>query len=263
MRVRGVELAVLDRGRGPVVCFSHGLLWSKEMFQPQIDALSDRFRCVAWDHRGQGASEVPPSAVISIEEVTADAAALIEAMGLGPVHFVGLSMGGFVGMRLAARRPELVRSLVLIDTAADREPPRNAAKYARLCAATRLLGVVDPIADRVMPVMFGDSFLSDPARAELRATWRARLRSNRRSIVRAVQGVIHRQGVFHELGRIRCPTLVLHGEEDRAIAMERARRTADAIDGARLVPLPRAGHTSTIENPEAVTAELAAFLDGR
>ena len=78
MKVNGLELAVDDTGDGPTICFSHGLLWSKEMYAPQIEALKDRFRCVAWDHRGQGASEVPWDDVVTIEQVTADAAALIQ-----------------------------------------------------------------------------------------------------------------------------------------------------------------------------------------
>ena len=109
----GERIYYVDEGSGPdTIVFSHGLLWSGEMFRPQIDALKDRFRCVAFDHRGQGQSPVARSGY-DMDTLTADAAALIEGVGAAPCHFVGLSMGGFVGMRLAARRPELLRSLLI------------------------------------------------------------------------------------------------------------------------------------------------------
>src|SRR5262249_59370825 len=99
-----------------------------------------RFRCVAFDFRGQGQSEVTESGY-DLETLTADAIELIEKLRLAPAHFVGLSMGGMIGMRLAARRPELVRSLALLETSADPEPEENVPKYRRFNPAAPLLWV--------------------------------------------------------------------------------------------------------------------------
>lgn len=262
IRVNGIRLAYDDTGgRGPAVMFSHGLLASRHMFAPQIAALRDTHRCVAWDHRGQGDSEVPSGRSCTMDDCAEDAAALIAALGLGPVHFVGLSMGGFVGIRLAARRPALIRSLTLLDTAADPEPTSNIPRYRRMLAFARVFGVRAPLADRVMPILFGRSFLNDPHRSLLRAQWRARLMGNRRSVAKAVRGVLERPGVEEALSAVRCPTLVLHGDEDTAIAEPRARALAAGIAGARFVSIPRAGHTCTIENPAAVNAALVSFLE--
>lgn len=260
MRINGVDLHVEDVGIGPPVVFSHGLLWSAKMFAPQIRALADRFRCVSYDHRGQGRSQIPKERTIEIETVTDDAVALIRALHLAPCHFVGLSMGGFVGMRIAARHPELVRSLTLIETAADPEPRENLPKYRVLNALARLnlLGLVAP---RVMPIMFGDTFLRDPERATERERLLDLLRTNRRRIYRAVNGVLYRQGVEQEVGRIRCPTLIVRGDEDRAIALDRVLALHGAIPGSELVRLPTGGHTITLEEPEAVSRALSDFLD--
>ena len=259
--VNGARLWVEDTGGArPPVVFSHGLLWSARLFDPQIAALRGRYRCVAYDHRGQGLSgPAPGRGPVTIEQCYDDLVALVDQLGAGPVHVVGLSMGGFVAMRLAARRPDLVRSLALLDTSADPEPEANRSRYRRLARAVRWFGV-RPVADRVIPIMFGRTFLTDPARAADRALWRARLLENRRDVWRAVHGVIDRAGVADEVARITAPTLVVAGDEDVATVPARAARLAALIPRARLTTVPGAGHSSTVEQPARVTALLAEFL---
>ena len=117
--VNGVRLHYEDTGQGTEnVVFSHSFLLSGEHFAPQIKKLSRHYRCLAFDHRGHGASEAPDSGY-DMENLYADAVSFIEAVGCSPCHFVGLSTGGFIGLRIGIRRPELLRSLVLMDTSAD------------------------------------------------------------------------------------------------------------------------------------------------
>lgn len=190
----------------------------------------------------------------------ADAVELVRQLDLGPVHFVGLSMGGFVGMRLAARRPDLVRSLTLIETSADPEDPAKLSRYRLLSRVARHLGV-GVVVEPVMKIMFGRTALSDPARAAERAALQASLLGNDMKGMRpAILGVITRKPIAPELGKIRTPTLVLSGAGDVAVVSARSRQMADAIAGAKFVVVPRAGHTSTLEEPALVTAELEKFL---
>src|SRR4051812_42503438 len=128
----GMSLYYEDTGpgsTGETIAFSHGLLWGTELFAPQIAALKARYRCIAWDHRGQGKSGSDHRDTIDMELVWQDAVQLLEAKVAGPVHFCGLSMGGFVAMRMAARRPDLVRSVILLETSSDPEPRENIARY--------------------------------------------------------------------------------------------------------------------------------------
>ena len=257
LQVDGARLHYQDSGGpGPAIVFAHGLLWSTALWRFQVAAFRDRFRCIAFDFRGQGRSEVTASGY-DMETLTLDAAQLIEKLVAGPVHFAGLSMGGFVGMRLAARRPELIKTLALLDTAADREPRINLPRYTLLGWLTRPFGAA-PLSGQVMKVMFARTFLRDPARAALRAQMRQELIGNGLAgSLRATGGVLHRQAVEKsELARIRCPTLVISGAEDAAIKPVRSRRLAEQIPGARFVSIPRAGHTATIEEPEAINAAL-------
>jgi len=243
-------------GKGPAILFSHGLLWSTAMWRFQIEEFRRDFRCVAYDHRGQGKSEVTADGY-DMDTVTQDAIRLIEKLAIAPVHFVGLSMGGFVGMRIAARRPELVRSLALIETASDPEPRLNVPRYKLLLFFSRIFGV-PALTPAVMKVMFGKTFLGDPARKELRQSMvQALIDNDWVGMGRAIDGVLRRQPVApEEMAKIRCPTIVISGAEDRAVVPARSERTARQIPGARFMTIPRAGHTSSIENPEAVNAAL-------
>lgn len=258
--VNGVELFYEDTGGpGEAILFSHGLLWNTSLFAPQVTALKGRYRCVAYDHRGQGRSADGQGSEIGMDLLTEDAVALIAALGLGKVHFCGLSMGGFVGMRLAARFPHLVRSLILCETSADAEPEENVPKYRKLNFVARWLGLRFVTA-KVLPILFGRTSLTDASRAAEKAAWRKQLDGNRRSIWRAVNGVINRSPVIDELPRITAPTLVIVGDEDVATTPAKAERIAKAIRNARLVRIPKAGHSSTVEQPQAVNAAMLQFL---
>lgn len=248
-------------GPGEPVVFSHGLLWNTTLFAPQVAALSDRYRCIAYDHRGQGRSADDARQVIDMDLLTADAVALIRALDIGPVHFCGLSMGGFIGMRLAARHPELVRSLILCETSAGPEPAENAPRYKRMNLVARWLGprVVIPA---VMPILFGKTSLTDPTREAQRREWKRQLNKNRRSIWRAVNGVILREPVAGELPKIVAPTLVIVGAEDVATTPAKAQQIAALIPRSSLAIVEAAGHSSTVEQPEAVNAQIERFLAG-
>jgi pimeloyl-ACP methyl ester carboxylesterase len=259
--VNGTELHYVDTGGpGETLLFSHGLLWNTTLFAPQMAAFRDRYRCVAYDHRGQGLSADDTRRTIDVDLLTDDAVALIETLDLGRVHFCGLSMGGFVGMRLAVRHPRLLRSLVLCDTSAEPEPVENVPRYKRMNRAARWLGprVVMP---QVMPILFGKTALTDPARADDRREWQGELNKNRRSIWRAVNGVLTREPILSELPKIGAPTLVIVGDEDVATDPAKAQRIASGIPGARLVVIPQAGHSSTVEQPAAVNAAIERFLE--
>ena len=258
----GVRIHYTDTESGAeTIVFSHGLLFSGAIFEKQIAHLKARYRCIAYDHRGQGLSS-PAADGYDMDTQTNDAIALIEKLGPGRCHFAGLSMGGFVAMRLAIRRPELLRSIILMGTSADPEPAENISKYRRLNIVARWIGLW-PVVAKVMPIMFGATFLNDPARAEERAVWRQRiLANNRMAITRAVDGVVGRDGVYNHLDKIDLPALIIVGEEDVATVPARAERLHERIAGSKLVRIASGGHTSSVEEPAAVNAALDAFLAG-
>lgn len=259
--VNGTELFYEDTGpgaTGETIVFSHGLLWTTELFAQQIAALRSRYRCIAWDHRGQGRSAADHREHIGMELVWQDAVALLEALDVGPVHFCGLSMGGFVAMRMAARRPDLVRSIILIATSSDPEPLESVPRYRLLSRIVRLLGPW-AVRDRVAPIMLGKTILTERSRHSDVQRFMS-IMTRRRDIWRAVNGVIDRGGAHDELSRVTAPTVVIVGEEDVATPPARAEKIALGIRHAEIVSIPRAGHSAPVEEPVAVTATIDGFL---
>lgn len=248
-----------DKPDSQTVFFGHGLLFSGWMFHPQIAELRDEYRCVAIDWRGQGQSTATKHGY-DMDTLADDAVALIEHLGTSPVHYVGLSMGGFIGQRIAARRPELVRTLTLLDTGAGPEDPEKVRKYKMLGTIYRLTGI-GPLRKAVFPIMFGPAFLSDSSRGPVIDEWLQQLgRARRSGVSKAVMGVANRQAVEAEIDAIKAPTLVVVGADDVATPPYKSQRIAELVSGARLEQIPDCGHSSTLEQPDAVTRLLREFL---
>lgn len=251
--------APAGRLEAPTILFGHGLLFSGWQFNLQIYALRRYYRCLAIDWRGQGASS-GAARPFDMDTLTEDAAHLVRSLGVAPAHYVGLSMGGFVGIRLAARHPELVRSLVLMNTSAGPEDPAKADRYRTMARIYRFTGI-GPLRRAVLPLMFGPAFLADPDSEDVIDEWERRLRRYPRSSVRdAVLAVANRAGVEDELAAIDVPTLVIGGAQDAATPPAHAQALAAGIRGARLEIIDDCGHSSPLERPDVVTELLRGFL---
>lgn len=151
---------------------------------------------------------------------------------------------------------------MLLETSADPEPESNIGRYRMLNFVARWFGL-GLVANRVMPIMFGEKFLSDESRVSEKELWRKRMTENHRlGITRAVRGVIEREGVYEELKDISLPTLIIVGDQDVATVPAKAERMHSQIRDSKLVVIPGAGHTSTVEEPIAVNAAIEEFLAG-
>ena len=162
----GPPLAARDAA---AVVFGHGVLFSGRSFAGQVARLRDRYRCVTIDWRGQGRTPATESGY-DMDTLTEDTIGVVEALGLAPVHFVGLSMGGFVGMRLGARHPELLRSLTLIETSAGPEDRRERPHATGCWRWSTASWACDPVKSQVLPVLFGPTYLADPSGPRPRST---------------------------------------------------------------------------------------------
>lgn len=259
--INGAKQFVEDTGgAGTPILFIHGLMLPSTSWRAQVARFRTTHRIITYDLRGQGRSEQTREG-LDLDSLAEDAAALLDRLVQGPVHAVAFSMGTFVAMRLAARHPDLVRSLTLIGPSADAEERSNLPRYRALIAFVRLFGP-GPVAGPLMRILFGDTFLRNPdARAE-RDHWRGVLRGLPRALSRAAAASAGRAAIHDLLPAITVPTLVVSGTEDRPISPDRALRVHRGIAGSRFEAVPETGHAVMIERPATFNALLADFLRG-
>lgn len=259
IKVNGAALHYEIAGAGTeTIVFVHGLMLASESFEAQVEALKDRYRVITFDLRGQGRSEKTRNR-LDIDSLAEDTVALIERLTTDRVHLVAFSMGTFVAMRIAARRPHFVRSLCLIGPSADAEEPENMPKYRQLIRFVRAFGP-RLVANRLMMILFGDTYLNAPEVASQRRRWRRVIERLPRALHRAAAASAHRQAITAELPRIVAPTFIVSGEEDRPISPARARAVHAGIAGSRFLAFEKTGHAVMIERPDAFNAALIAFL---
>jgi 3-oxoadipate enol-lactonase len=251
----GATVGVTDSGGdGPVIVFSHGLLMNHTMFAPQLAALRDAYRVVTWDERGHGEAEHDSD--WSYWDSADDVLALLDHLGVEQAVLAGMSQGGFLSLRAALRSPERVRALVLLDTQAGVEDPAVVPLYEGMAAAWAARGPSQESLDFTAAAILG-SGADDVA-------WKQHWASipNHRA-PQNMHPLITRDDLTDRLGEITCPVLVVHGDADASIPVEKAAALVDGLPAALpLVLVPGAGHAANLTHPDVVNPAVRAFLDG-
>ena len=262
VQTNGAQLYYERRGQGEPLLLVHGLLFSAESWRDQLDSLSDLYDVIAVDLRGQHRSQTTDDlADYDLWNQAEDIHGLIAALGVAPVHYAGLSMGGMIGMRLAIRHPEDLRDLVLLDTSARCEDPEKVERYEAMRQVMKI-GEIDRVLPALPPVFFADAYVAEhPERVE---AWFETLRQGRADgFEMASRAVDYRDDIADQVQQVRLPTLVIHGREDVPIPMAEAELIAATIPGARLEVVEGAGHQSNMDHPEEVTRLIRDFLAAR
>ena len=259
IKTNGVEMYYERKGSGEPLLLVHGLLFSAESWRDQFDTLSAEYDVIAVDLRGQHRSETTTDpAGYDLWNQMEDVHGLITALGVAPVHYAGLSMGGMIGMRLAIRHPEDLRDLILLDTSARGEDPEKVERYEAMRHVMGK-GEIDHVLPALPVVFFADAYVDQHA-DKVEAWFDALRAGNPDGFALASRAVDHRDDISDELGVIDLPTLVIHGTEDVPIPMEEAELLAARIPGAQLEVVEGAGHQSNMDHPEEVTALVRGFL---
>jgi 3-oxoadipate enol-lactonase len=234
----------------PAVVFANSLGTDLRLWDRVLPLLPTGLRYVRYDKRGHGLSSLGGGTVIG--DHADDAIAVIEQVAQGPVVFVGLSIGGLIGQVVASRRPDLVRALVLSNTAAKLGTFES--WQTRIDAV--LGGGLESIADAVMERWFAPDFR---ARAEL-ALWRAMLTRTPVQGYTAACSALAGADQTTATAALRLPTLVIAGSKDGASPTAIVKATADLIPGSAFHEICGAGHLPCVEFPAAWAALVAPFL---
>jgi 3-oxoadipate enol-lactonase len=253
-QLRGQSFHFEDSGGGglPLV-LSHGFLMDHEMFAPQVNALRGRRRVITWDQRGHGGTRFDGE-LFSYWDCADDLAALLDHLGIERAVVGGMSAGGFISLRLALLQPARVAGLVLIDTQAGVEEPANVPSYDAMHEVWTTSGASDQLLAMVAAIILGD-YAGAP---DWIAKWRALPPGDLTPIYRCL---MDRDDITSRLGEISAQALVLHGDGDAAIALERAQALCAGLSGCTgVLRVPAAGHASNLSNPEYVNHALEEFL---
>lgn len=233
----------------PAVVFANSLGTDLRLWDAVLAEMPE-IRAIRFDKRGHGLSD--DSCLYAIIDLAQDAAALIEALDVGPVIFVGLSIGGMIAQALAATRPDLLRAVVLSNTAVKMG---SLESWAQRIAAVETDGIAS-IADVIMERWFAPPFRET---AEL-ALWRNMVaRTSAQGYVSACQALAAAD-LTATTRALRLPTLVIAGDQDGSSPAELVKATADLIPGASFHVIPDAGHLPCVEAPAAYAAVLRPFL---
>jgi len=250
------DTVATERGSGPPLVLAHGTLMDRTMFDPQLEALSDTARVIAYDLRARTDRWQGP---YDLYDLADDCAALLDAHGIDSCVLGGMSMGGFMALRFADRYPERVDGLVLIDTTAGPHDDAEIQRYREMIETTRDTGdVPDQLAGVIKHILFGDTTIEE--RPALVDTWVDRWRTYPGDAVyHEVESWLDRPDFTDELAEIDVPALVVHGEEDVALEPERSDSLLEHLDARREL-IPEAGHSSNLEHPDPVNDAIRAFL---
>lgn len=249
-----------DEGKGKgTLIFGHSMLFNLRMFDRQVEFLSKEYRCIRYDFRGHGKSESTIDGY-DLDTLTEDFSEFVKELKCGPCHFIGFSMGGMVALRAALKFPELIKSLILIDTSSEPEPKDGMLRNNAMLFVATYIGL-RPLSNRVMQMFFGKAFLRDPARKKIQREWKNHFLSNDRvGLVRAVKGVLFRKGITSEISKIRHPTTIMVGDQDQLTDLSKANILHQHIQNSKLEVIPRAGHMSPIEEPIKVNSLIENHL---
>lgn len=255
--VNGIRLAYSEQGTGLPVVFLHGFPLNREMWTPQRQGLSDRARIVSVDLRGHGESDAPLWQY-TMEQFSDDVAGLLDHLGLQPVVLVGLSMGGYIALMFCRRHAHRLKALVLTDTRAQADTEEGRAGRFQMAQTAYRKGP-DAVRDIMVPKLLCPRTLqSNPMVVSQVEAMIARMELS--GLAGDLMAMAERPDSVPLLPSIRCPTLVIVGEQDQPTPVSDARLMADRIPGAGLEIIPDAGHLPNLEQPELFNQALWRFL---
>jgi 3-oxoadipate enol-lactonase len=249
----GVKLHAVVEGPadGPTVVFSNSLGTTLHLWDPILPLLPKGLRIVRYDMRGHGQSDVPVGPY-TMGQLVSDASAVCDALDVKDAVFVGLSVGGMIGQGLAVKRPDLIRAMVLSNTAAKIGNPTLWQDRIAFIEANGMAAA----SEEVMQRWFSKAFCASPQVTP----WKAMLEATSVAGYTGVCAAISGTDFYTPTSGLRIPTLGIAGSNDGATPPDLVRETTDLIPGSQFALMRQAGHLPCVEDPQEYAALLVKFM---
>jgi 3-oxoadipate enol-lactonase len=239
----------------PVVTLSHSLAADLTMWDPQMKALTQKYRVLRYDTRGHGGTDAP-GGPYTLEQLSEDARALLQVLGIARTHWIGLSMGGMIGQTLALSSPGLFQSLSLCDTS-SRIPAEAKPLWQERIKTAETQGM-EPLVEPTIGRWFTAPFRETGK--EVVDGIRARIRTTNPRGYAGCCAAISQLDLTDKISAIKVPTLIVVGEEDQGTPVAASRAIQAQIAGSQLEIIKSAAHLSNLEQPDEFTRIIASFL---
>jgi 3-oxoadipate enol-lactonase len=256
-KANGIQVNYEMHGKegAPWLVLSHSLACSVRMWDPQIAALKDKYRILAYDTRGHGATEATKGAY-TLELLADDLHFLLQELKIKTTHYCGLSMGGMIGQTFALRYPGVFKTLTLADTT-SRYPAEAWPLWQDRIKTAETRGM-EPLAQPTLERWFTEPFRkSNPQAVD---AIRELIVSTPVAGYAGCCHAIPKINLTARLKEIKCPILVIVGENDPGTPPAMAREIHDNAPGSKLVTLPQAAHLANLEQPDGFSKALGEFL---
>jgi pimeloyl-ACP methyl ester carboxylesterase len=249
----------IEKGSGPAVIFNHGTLMDATMFEPQLDFLADRgYRAIAQNSRVLlGRTEAH-----TLVDLADDTAALADDLGLDKFVAAGMSVGAFSTIDFALKYQDRCNAIILIDGMAVDYPPEEQVAFKAKFDELQIDGMVPrDVAEWSAYYCFGKS--THERNIGLVNHWIDRWSSKipARAVWSQSTSWTHKANLTPRLHEIKVPVLMIHGEQDVPLPLERVLSMVREIPDVTFVKLPEVGHTSNLESPELANRAIGDFLD--
>jgi 3-oxoadipate enol-lactonase len=240
---------------GPVITLSNSLASNLSMWEPQMPTLTSRFRVLRYDTRGHGGTEAT-AGPYTLEELTEDVRALLQALEIRRTHFIGLSMGGMIGQIMALKYPQTLQSLVLCDTM-SRVPTEAKPMWDDRIHLAETEGMM-PLVETTLARWFTEPFRQQgsPVLDQVRTMIRTTPPAGYTGCCHAIAAL----NLTDQLKAITLPTLIIVGEDDPATPVAASRIIHEQVKGSELVLIKSAAHLSNLEQPDTFNEALMSFL---
>lgn len=257
VKANGVSMNYEIQGKGTNLVFIHGAGDNLNMWYHQVPVFSKSYRVITYDVRGSGKTD-SPKGDYSIQLFAEDAYELMKAIKVKNACFLGYSMGGRIALELATNYPELVKALVLANSAVGLTPPSpQAVEQRRLRLELLDKGDMRAVAEMMTTAAFSPNFRSKNP-AEFERYMKVKLESAADGVARITRA-LQSPARPPDLSKVKCPTLIIVGENDAYMGVEQGKLAQKAIAGSKLVTMPT-GHAAAVEQPEKFNAAVLDFL---